>query len=175
MSDRDLRTRFSMQALDLATMFQMSFGQKRFGNVGYVAELAKPNVSTGGGKQAMQPIRMNPSQKGFSVLTVGAANPVERRVELRSYEYVDRVHRERFAKAVPLDRAAYNQFLTEANAFFGQWGMAVTMTMPPAGLATAAEPVYDPPSGSGSRILIAVLIAAVAGLTALVVLLLRRG
>lgn len=158
MSDRELRTVYSMQAMDLATMYKTGPGQLRLGTVGYVPELTAPEgVSTGGGKQALQHVRLVPSSKGFAILTAGDVNPVTRTTELRSYEYVDQVHRQRFGKPVPLDRNSFNTFLDATRHFLEACGLRVVLSTPPRNLGRGAE---GTPARAPWKIAVVAIVAA---------------
>jgi hypothetical protein len=157
--DRELRTQFSMAALDLAEMMKLSLGMQRFGNVKYRAELEPPSSpSTGGGKTAAQPIKLVPEAQGFATLAVGHVNAATHSVELRIYEYIDLTHRQRFGKQAPIDRASYGTFLDAARLFFSNAGMQVRLAGPPAELAKGPD-AKDADASSSSKTLIWVLVA----------------
>ena len=79
-------TQFAMKALGLADMFRVAIGEQPVGgSVKYRVELAAPEgTSTGGGTQAVQPLKLIPVQGG-ATLVAGSANQVEGKAELRSY------------------------------------------------------------------------------------------
>ena len=82
-------TQFAMKAMGLADMFRAAVGDQPVGgSVKYRVELATPEgTSTGGGTQAVQPIKLVPIQGG-ATLVAGSANQVEGKAELRSYNYL---------------------------------------------------------------------------------------
>src|SRR4051812_48796568 len=110
--NRNLRTRFAIQALDFSEAFNAGLGTQVLAPGSYKPQMTAPEgQSTGGGVQAMQHIRLVSSSPGVPVLVVGSANQPGGVAELRSFEYVDAVHRERFGNPVALDRHQYDEFL----------------------------------------------------------------
>jgi hypothetical protein len=111
-----LQTFHAIQASDLASAFNDALKRMRVGD--YSPELTQPDgPSTSGGVQAMQHIRLVPQREGQPTLIVGHANHAQGRAELRTFEHVDAVHRQRFKRPVPLDRAQYDDFLSQAKSF----------------------------------------------------------
>ena len=114
-SEPDLRTRFAIEANDLADALNAALGTIRLRPAGYKPELTRPEgVSTGGGVQSMQHLRLVPQVEGKRALIVGSANRTAKRAELRSYDQLDAQHREQFDEPVDLDRDDYEQFLAMA-------------------------------------------------------------
>lgn len=114
-SDQDLRTRFAIEANDLADALNAALGTIRLRPAGYRPELTKPEgLSTGGGVAAMQHLRLVPEVAGKRTLVVGHANRATRTAELRSYENLDALHRKQWDAPVELDRSDYDQFLEMA-------------------------------------------------------------
>ena len=50
-------------------------------------------------------------------IVLGHANQRERAAELRTWEHVDTLYRERFKQGVPIDPAAYQELLQSAQDF----------------------------------------------------------
>jgi hypothetical protein len=119
------RTHFALKALSLADLFNVAVGGEPVS--GYRVELVAPDgPSTGGGRQAVQHVRLVAG--GAATITVGAANPVAGTAELRTWEHLRSLHAQRFAGAsLPIDRAAYNQLLERMRAFFGDQEMNVVL------------------------------------------------
>src|SRR3954452_12894074 len=90
-------TVFASQAISLADMFKFSIGKQPIaGDPAYTAELSVPDgPSTGGGKQALQHLRLSPVEGGPS-LSIGTVHLVDKRVDLRTFKAVDEIHRQRF-------------------------------------------------------------------------------
>ncbi|MGQ0507571.1 MAG: hypothetical protein ACT4TC_19890, partial [Myxococcaceae bacterium] len=127
-------TQFAMKALDMAEMFKVYVGAVPVkGNVPYGVELGKPDgPSTGGGKQSLQPIKLIPQGDG-TTLVAGHANQVERKAELRTYEFVAKAHAQRFPGAeFPIKREVYNELLAKLEKFFKDQMLEVTKLQPEA-------------------------------------------
>jgi hypothetical protein len=107
-----LQTFHTIQASDLAAAFNDALKRVRIGPGEYSAELTAPEgPSTAGGVQAMQHLRLVPRQPGLPTLVVGHANHAEEKAELRTYEHLDAVHRQRFRRPLAIDRGQYEDFL----------------------------------------------------------------
>ena len=159
MEERELRTRVAIQALDFSSAFKSVVGHIRIAPAGYVPELMAPDgPSTQGGQHARQRIRLVASaSEKYPTLVVGSANVKSGRSELRSYNYVDAVHREHFGRPVELDRAEYEEFLVVVKNYFGVAQMTVEIEeSPPAGHA----PPRTRRHGSVSRVAIGFTVIA---------------
>ncbi len=163
-------TQFAMKALDMAEMFKIYVGAKALeGPTKYSVELGKPDgPSTGGGKQAMQPIKLMPQGDG-TTLVAGHANQVERRAELRTYDFLAQSHAQRFPGAdFPIERKAYDDLLARLEQFFKDQALQVEKIQAAAGgpaprAAAAAEaPVSLPSSGMPKWLIAAIGVAVVA-------------
>lgn len=141
-SGLDARTQFAMQALGLAELFRFQFEDERLtgGGVAYTVELSAPDgPSTGGGTQALQHVKLV-SQNGGPTIVAGSCNQVEKRGELRTFEYMTAQHARRFKGAsLLLDRGSYNDLIKKLQAFFVERGLRVVM-FDHAALPRAAEP-----------------------------------
>lgn len=130
MSDPN-RTQFAMRALSLADIFNTVVGKDRVGSYRVVLN-APDGPSTGGGKQAVQHISLIP-ERGATI-TAGAANPVDKTAELRSWDHLAQLHAQRFkGKTLPLDRVKYNLLLKRMQVFFGEQRMSVVLVDAPKG------------------------------------------
>jgi hypothetical protein len=143
-------TAFAGQAIGLADLFRYGFSKKRLeGEVNYTPELSAPEGdSTGGGKQALQHVKLVPDSG--ATLVIGTANVVDKSCELRTYRHMDDVHRQRF-KGQPFkaDPARYDQLIEDLRAFFAAQHYTVSMH-------EAAAPTRPmPPVASVSRPLLA--------------------
>jgi hypothetical protein len=164
MNGRDLRTRFAVRALDFAETFNAGLGALSLQPGAYQPQLTTPDgPSTGGGVQAVQHVRLIAARQGFPAILVGSANQRSGTAELRSYAYIDAVHRQRWQRPVPLDRSDYEDFLHAAKNFFESNQLLVTIAGPESARAGRAEapaaPSTAPASGSG-----AIVIGVVTGL-----------
>jgi len=152
------RTQFAMQAIGLAELFRYIIGPMRISApVPYRVELSAPEgPSTGGGKQSVQHIKLIPEHGGTTIVA-GAANPVERSVELRSWNRLAEIHAQRFkGRRLPLDQMQYGQLLGKMREFFAAQGLpVVVLDSPPPGAAQAA-------GSGGSSIGVAIIAALLA-------------
>jgi hypothetical protein len=143
-----LRTEFAMKAMDLAELFNVLVGEAPIaaaapGQPPFAVELSAPDgMSTGGGVQAVQHIKLVPVGGG-ATLVAGTANQAEGTAELRSYDHLSELHAKRFKGAeAPVDRAAYADLLKRAESFFSEKGLRVVLVdtaRAPAGAAPASR------------------------------------
>jgi hypothetical protein len=127
------RTEFASKALDLAARFRLQVGsQPLAGAVAYRVELAAPDgLSTGGGTQSVQHIKLVPPDGGVTIV-VGSADQKEGFAELRTYECVHEIHAQRFkGAALPLEPGPYNQLVQSMDRFFRHQGMRVVLLVAP--------------------------------------------
>ena len=179
MMDRSaLRTQFSIQASTLADSYRSTVGRLRVGPHGYTPDMTAPEgQSTGGGVQAMQHLRLLPPQPNMPAIVVGHANQRDGAAELRTWEHVDAICRERFKQGAPLDPAAYQEFLQAAQGFLAACGLRVNVAPTPdeMRLAPAGEPEAPAPQGkSGLALGIAGGVIALAVAVAVWVLVVAR-
>lgn len=162
MNGRELRTRFAVRALDFAETFNAGLGALELQPAAYQPQLTAPvGNSTGGGVQAVQHVRLISQRQGVKPILVGSTNQRSGTAELRSYEYLDAVHRERWKRPVPLDRGDYEDFLQAAKNFFEANQLLVTIAEPSDALVRGAQ--SDAPAGDASSRLV-ILIGVVTGL-----------
>ena len=160
------RTAFAMQALSLAETFNLMLQAERVkGPVSYRVELSAPEgMSTAGGKQATQHVKLVP-EGGGTTIVAGSANQAESWAELRTFEHLKVLHAQRFKGAeIPLNRVQYNELLEKLKSFFGTQGhCAVRMAAMPRDEAPATVDTRAPKSGaSGTLIIVMILVAALA-------------
>lgn len=107
-----LRTRLAKKFVSLADDVNEEFTEFTIGAGAWGCELTAPQgMSTGGGKQALQHLRMRPRRPGYSVLVGGTVNQVEKLAELRDYEHMCMMHEVRFRKRLEITKAEWEQFL----------------------------------------------------------------
>ena len=154
------RTQFAVRAITLAETFNASMADERVrGPISYRVELSAPDgMSTAGGKQATQHVKLIP-EAGGTTIVAGSANSAESWAELRSFEHLKALHRERFKGAeIPLNRVQYNELVAKLRAFFDDHQCTVRMAALPANL-----PAGDDGSRlSGTFVMAMVLLAAAA-------------
>lgn len=127
-----LRTRLARKFVSLADSVTESFRDFAIGAGAWAVELTAPQgMSTGGGKQALQHLRLRPRREGYSVLVGGAVNQVERRAELRDYEHITIMHEVRFRSALEISRQEWEQFLRKAEVVLNGAGIQSLRTPPP--------------------------------------------
>jgi hypothetical protein len=136
----DKKTEFAMAAMSLAEVFQVNFGSEQLvaaaqaGGAAqakepiYRMEIAAPEgPSTGGGKQAVQPIKLVPEEG--ATIVIGSVNQVEKTAELRTFDYLAEAHAQRFKGArIPLRDDKYNDVLRRMQAFFSNYGFRLVMS-----------------------------------------------
>ena len=129
----------------------------------YVPELTAPEgVSTGGGVQALQRLRLVPQRSGFPTLVAGSANQKEGLAELRSWDHLDAIHRQRFKKPLPLDRASYDAFLELSKSFLDVLHLKTVIVGPSPSLVPAKPLPDDEGTGSSSTAIVVGVITFVA-------------
>ncbi len=162
----NLQTLHALQASDLASAMNEAFLKIRVPPGDYRPELTAPEgPSTGGGVQAMQHLRLVSGEAGQPTFVVGHANHAEGKAELRTYEHLDAIHRERFRRPLALERPAYDAFLGFAQQVFTALHLQTTVVGPPeeapAPPPETTEIVGAPPQ---QRIIIALVVALVGAL-----------
>jgi hypothetical protein len=164
------RTQFAMQALSLAETFNLLMEAERVkGPITYRVELSAPDgPSTGGGKQAVQHVKLVP-EGGGATIVAGSANQVENWAELRSFEHLQQLHAQRFRGAeIPLNRVQYNELLAKLQAFFADKGCRVRLAAAPSPSSTpASQPKRASVITSGTLVIVIVFVAAIAAALAL--------
>jgi hypothetical protein len=180
----DKLTEFTRLAIGLAQRFEMYFGpdgalaRRKELPVGFRFELTAPDgPSTGGGKRAVQHIKIVPAAGATVVL--GSTNAAEGTAEVRSYEYLAWVHEQRFkGKPLPLAQSDYQLLHGKVVRFLALEKLKVSQVEPPVEAAPAAAvpaaaenpppaPIKEPAAASesgpastvGTGVVIALLIA----------------
>jgi hypothetical protein len=164
-----LQTQVSVRQSDLADSFRSTVGRMRVGPHAYAPDMTAPEgVSTGGGVQSTQHVRLLPPQSNMPTLVVGSLDHRQGAAELRTFEHVDAICRERFKQGAPLDPAQYAQFLQGAASFLGACGLRVTFAPPPTELReklSGLTPSTAPPrSRTGAVLAVMALVVIVAAL-----------
>ncbi len=115
-------TELATKACDLADTFNLMF-EEPF--VGWRAEVAKPGMSTAGGKQALQHIGL--LAQGGGTLVIGHIDQSTNQAEIRTYERVDTMHRERFHSPFPIAPEDWDSFATKVARFLRTEGFTITL------------------------------------------------
>jgi hypothetical protein len=107
-----LRTRMARKFTTLADEVTECFDGFFVGAGNYVVELLAPEgQTTGGGKQALQHIRLRPRREGYADVIAGSVNPIEKHAELRTFEHAFLVHQIRFKKPLEITPPEWEQLL----------------------------------------------------------------
>ncbi len=123
------QTSTSLELTSLSENFRTALGALRLGPHGYIPDMTAPEgPSTGGGAQATQHLLLLPPEPDLSKLVVGRVNKHEGTAELRTWDYLDAVYRERFNEGVPVDPEPYAQFLESAQGFLAESGLRVSLS-----------------------------------------------
>ena len=155
------RTQFAMQAMSLAETFNIMLQAERVrGPITYRVELSAPDgMSTAGGKQATQHVKLVP-EGGGNTIVAGSANQVENWAELRTFEHLKLLHAQRFKGAeIPLNRVQYNELVGKLEKFFAERGCTLRRAALPSDLPS--EPAKRGGT-SGTFVMIVVLVIAIA-------------
>jgi hypothetical protein len=145
-----LRTQFSIQASTLAESYRGTVGRLRVGPHDYAPDMTSPDgQSTGGGVQALQHLRLVPGLATMPTLLVGHANQRDHAAELRTWEHVDAICRERYKQPAPIDPAQYQQFLQSAEGFLAACGLRVTFAPTPEDMVLRGVRVDEEPRSPG--------------------------
>lgn len=115
-------TELATKAFDLADTFNLMF-EEPF--VGWKAELAKPGMSTAGGKQALHHIGL--LAQGGGTLVIGHIDSSTNKAEIRTYERVDAMHRERFQSPFPIAPEDWDAFANKVARFLRTEGFTITL------------------------------------------------
>jgi hypothetical protein len=139
------RTQFAMQALGFADVFNLKIGDQKVS--GHRVELSAPDgPSTGGGKQSVQHIKLIP-EGGGTVTVAGSADQMEKKAEIRSWDYLQALFAQRFkGKTLPIDRTQYAALVKRMQVFFADQGLAVVMldTPPQSGVERSEPRAMNP-------------------------------
>ena len=110
-----LRTRMARKFTTLADEVTECFDGFYIGGGDYVVELLAPEgQTTGGGRQALQHLRLRPRRQGYADVVAGSVNPIEKHAELRTFEHAFLVHQIRFKKPLEITSAEWEQLLRKA-------------------------------------------------------------
>lgn len=168
----ELRTQLARKFVDLADTVTRAFRELTIGAGAWGVELTAPNgMSTGGGKQALQHLRLRPRRPGYAVFVGGTVNQVARSAELRDFDHVAAVHEVRFRKAIRITRQEWEDFLRKAEVVLNAAGIQSMRTPPPRELLEQRRKmVHTSKTAVGALVLVAILVAIVLWRVALKVL-----
>lgn len=127
-----LRTRLARKFVSLADTMNEAFDGFVIGAGAWSVELTvPPGMSTGGGKQALQHMRLVPRRDGYHVFVAATVNQVERRADLRDFDHVAIMHEVRHRHALEISSQEWEQFLRKAEVVLNGAGIQSMRTPPP--------------------------------------------
>ena len=107
-----LKTRLAQKFTTLADEVNASFVDFHVGAGNWGLELTAPEgMSTAGGKQAMQALKMRPKRQGYPPLVAGFVDPVNGSAELRDYPHICLVHELRWRESLEITEGEWEQLL----------------------------------------------------------------
>ena len=110
------------------------------GAADFVVELSIPSgPSTGGGKQALQHLRLVPRRPGYAAIIVGTVDTVKNFAELRTFEHVAIHHEVRFGRPLEVTSDEYADFLRKADVILNLARVGSSRSPAPAELLEAAK------------------------------------
>lgn len=161
MRAESLQTIHVLESRKLADFINTALSATRVGPGDYTPHLSAPEgMSTAGGEFALQHLRLVSAQ-GLPTLLVGTADHGQKKAELRSYEYVDAQHRQRYRKPLDLDRAQYAHFQEVTRNVLRTMGLSVALVEAPLDLGPQEPARRSPwPWVLGVLLLVALSFAA---------------
>jgi hypothetical protein len=178
-STKQKYTLVAAKALSLHELFAAGFARGLEGPIHFSVELSAPDgPSTGGGKQALQHIKLIPDGGGMAVV-IGSADMAQSVAEVRTFEHVAALYAQRFHGApLPVDPTRYAELSRTLVEFFGSLGLRVSVVplafAPVIGGAPALAPAGPPRSRGALLWLVAVVVAVLLVGGAYAVIFLRR-
>ena len=156
MDDQARYTHVAAKAVTLADLFEERFAAGLDGPVMFKIHLAAPDgPSTGGGKQAVQPIKLVPADGGPTIV-IGAANTVKQTAELRSYALLTQQNAQRYKGApIPIHVGAYTQLLVDFTSFFQAMSLSVTTV----DATRSVRPSPAQKSSGGAGVIVALVVS----------------
>ena len=157
-----LRTRLARKFVSLADTMSEQFNGFAIGAGAWNIELTVPaGMSTGGGKQALQHIRLVPRRQGFNVFVAGTVNQVERKAELRDFDHVAIMHEVRHRGALDISPQEWEQFLRKAEVVLNGAGIQSMRTPPPRELLEQRRSSQRVSKGAIIALVVVLVLAAV--------------
>jgi hypothetical protein len=153
------------KAVSLAELFIASFAKGLDGPVRFRVEMSAPDgPSTGGGKQALQHIKLVPDGGGPAIV-VGSADTTRGVAEVRTFDHIAALYAQRFHGApIPVDAGRYNELAQTLSNFFRGMSMEVSFAELAPEAMTARQSLRPAGEGSSARSWIIGIVAGVAAL-----------
>jgi hypothetical protein len=122
---QDFATRLTGMALILSSLFKVKFHDTLV--TGRKPVLAEPSgPSSAGGQLSVQ--RISLEKEGRPVIIIGWTNCATSEAELRTWNYLEQVHRKRYPdQRLPVRKYEYIDFLTELKEFLEDRQLTVTL------------------------------------------------
>jgi len=160
--DNPKYTQVAAKAVNLAELFEARFEQGLEGPVRFRVELSAPDgPSTGGGKQAMQHIKLIPPDGGATIVA-GSANTTRQMAEIRTFEHIAELYAQRYHGArIPVDVTRYRELTQALAGFFKAMRMTVTFAELAFAPGAPAAPLQPAGGGRGPIIAVGVVVALV--------------
>jgi hypothetical protein len=157
-----LRTRLARKFVSLADTMNEAFNGFAIGAGAWNVELTVPQgMSTGGGKQALQHVRLVPRRPGYNVFVAATVNQVERRADLRDFDHVAIMHEVRHRAALEISPQEWEQFLRKAEVVLNGAGIQSMRTPPPRELLEQRRSAMRVSKGAIVALVVVLILAAV--------------
>jgi hypothetical protein len=151
----DLRTAFSNKAALIADLIKATFSRRSYGRAPYRLRIDEPDgPSTGGGRQARQPISLVAAMDSAPAVVCGWVDVAKKESQLRSYGVVAKRHKNRYGNDLDITEDEYERFINELvdTLFYG--GIKILVQVPdepdPQQQAQAQAQAQQQPQGSRS-------------------------
>jgi hypothetical protein len=162
-----LQTRVTRKFVDLADSVTSELGELTIGAGGYAVELTAPEgMSTGGGKQALQHLRLSPRRPGYPTIVFGTVNAVEHRAELRDHDHFMAMNEARFGGVVDITRPEWDRLLGAVERVLAEARIVPTRTPPPRELLEQRRPAEGKSRTSPGAILALVVVILLVAIVA---------
>ena len=122
-------------------------------------------MSTGGGKRAMQHLRLKPRRQGHAVLVGGVVNGVAGDAELRDYDHMKLLYGARFGRDLEITAGEWEQFLRKAEVVLHKATIQTRRVTAPRDVLVAARQAN---AGDRNRKLAMIALGVIAPLALLV-------
>lgn len=154
-----LRTRLARKFTTLADEVTECFVDFHIGAGAWGAELTAPEgMSTNGGKQATQHLRLRPTRRDHAVLVGGNVDPVAKTAELRDHDYMVAAHRARYGKDLEITFDEWEQFLRKCEVVLRLANIEPTRVPPPPDLRAPGKGGGGSPARTVALLALAVIV-----------------
>jgi hypothetical protein len=134
-----LRTRLARKFTTLADEVTECFEDFSIGAGAWGAELTAPEgMSTNGGRDATQTLRLRPRRQGHVVLVGGHVDPVAKTAELRDFDYMRAAHKARYKTELEITFDEWEQFLRKCEVVLRIANIEPSRVSAPRDLAAAS-------------------------------------